>query len=79
MFLVPGRSQLRCNCLCVSVYVFICILFRRIPSHAQIFAFLELFFMLGTKFPGQFIVLHCTHGVNRTGFFSALLLMIFGG
>lgn len=50
-----------------------------LPRLSSIFAFLELFAHLSYQFPNQLVILHCTHGINRTGFFSLMLLLAFQG
>lgn len=55
------------------------LLFSISPSLATTMSCIELFAWLSYNYPNQLVTLHCTHGVNRTGFISAILLHVFGG
>lgn len=50
-----------------------------LPDIETILGFIELFAALSRRFPDRLVALHCTHGVNRTGFFCLILLLVFGG
>jgi len=49
------------------------------PSLEQLCSFCDLLMYIGIKAPSCGVVVHCTHGINRTGMFVCFYLCVVGG